>query len=163
MKDVLGRSWQMGTIQLDAQMPARFGLAFAGEDNHEHTPYVIHRALLGSLERFIGILIEHFGGDFPLWLAPEQVRVLTVSDRFAADAESLADDLRVHGFRASVDEREETLGRKIRDAELAKIPYVVVWGERESLDALAVRRRGGEQATVGWEALLSELQAAAKL
>ena len=163
MKDVLGRSWQMGTIQLDAQMPARFGLAFAGEDNHEHTPYVIHRALLGSLERFMGILIEHFGGDFPLWLAPEQVRVLTVSDRFAADAESLADDLRVHGFRASVDEREETLGRKIRDAELAKIPYVVVWGERESLDALAVRRRGGEQATVGWEALLSELQAAAKL
>jgi len=163
MKDVLGRSWQMGTIQLDAQMPARFGLAFAGEDNHEHTPYVIHRALLGSLERFMGILIEHFGGDFPLWLAPEQVRVLTVSDRFAADAESLADDLRVHGFRASVDEREETLGRKIRDAELAKIPYVVVWGERESLDALAVRRRGREQATVGWEALLSELQAAAKL
>ena len=112
MKDVLGRSWQMGTIQLDAQMPARFGLAFAGEDNHEHTPYVIHRALLGSLERFMGILIEHFGGDFPLWLAPEQVRVLTVSDHFAADAESLADDLRVHGFRASVDEREETLGRK---------------------------------------------------
>jgi threonyl-tRNA synthetase len=163
MKDVLGRSWQMGTIQLDAQMPARFGLAFAGDDNHEHTPYVIHRALLGSLERFIGILIEHFGGDFPLWLAPEQVRVLTVSDRFAADAESLADDLRVHGFRASVDEREETLGRKIRDAELAKIPYVVVWGERESLDALALRRRGGGQSTVGWEALLSELQAAAKL
>jgi threonyl-tRNA synthetase len=163
MKDVLGRSWQMGTIQLDAQMPARFGLTFAGDDNHEHTPYVIHRALLGSLERFMGILIEHFGGDFPLWLAPEQVRVLTVSDRFAANAESLADDLRVHGFRASVDEREETLGRKIRDAELAKIPYVVVWGERESLDALALRRRGGEQTTVGWEALLSELQAAAKL
>jgi threonyl-tRNA synthetase len=163
MKDVLGRSWQMGTIQLDAQMPARFGLAFAGEDNREHTPYVIHRALLGSLERFMGILIEHFGGDFPLWLAPEQVRVLAISERFAADAESLADDLRVHGFRASVDEREETLGRKIRDAELAKIPYVVVWGERESLDALALRRRGGEQTTVGWEALLSELQAAARL
>src|SRR4029079_1354399 len=178
MKDVLGRSWQMGTIQLDAQMPARFGLAFAGEDNREHTPYVIHRALLGSLERFMGILIEHFGGDFPLWLAPEEVRVLAISERCGADAESLADDLRVHGFRASVDEREETLGRKIRDAELAKIPYVVVWGERaeleripyvvvwgerESLDALALRRRGGEQATVGWEALLSELQAAAKL
>ena len=163
MKDVLGRSWQMGTIQLDAQMPARFGLAFAGEDNREHTPYVIHRALLGSLERFMGILIEHFGGDFPLWLAPEQVRVLAISERFATDAESLADELRVHGFRASVDEREETLGRKIRDAELAKIPYVVVWGERESLDALALRRRGGEQTTVGWEALLSELQAAAKL
>jgi threonyl-tRNA synthetase len=144
-------------------MPARFGLTFAGEDNHEHTPYVIHRALLGSLERFMGILIEHFGGDFPLWLAPEQVRVLPVSDRFRADAESLADDLRVHGFRASVDERGETLGRRIRDAELLKVPYVVVWGERESLDSLAVRRRGGDQVTASWEALLSELQATAKV
>ncbi len=163
MKDVLGRSWQMGTIQLDAQMPRRFGLAYAGEDNREHTPYVIHRALLGSLERFMGILIEHFAGDFPPWLAPEQVRVLPVADTHRADAESLADDLRVHGFRASVDEREETLGRRIRDAELFKIPYVVVWGERESLDALALRRRGGEQVTVSWEALLSELQSAAKV
>jgi threonyl-tRNA synthetase len=163
MKDVLGRSWQMGTIQLDAQMPRRFGLAYAGEDNREHTPYVIHRALLGSLERFMGILIEHFAGNFPPWLAPEQVRVLPVADTHRADAESLADDLRVHGFRASVDEREETLGRRIRDAELFKIPYVVVWGERESLDALALRRRGGEQVTVSWEALLSELQSAAKV
>jgi threonyl-tRNA synthetase len=163
MQDVLGRSWQMGTIQLDAQMPRRFGLAYAGEDNREHTPYVIHRALLGSLERFMGILIEHFAGDFPPWLAPEQVRVLPVADAHRADAESLADDLRVHGFRASVDEREETLGRRIRDAELYKIPYVVVWGERESLDALALRRRGGEQVTVSWDALLSELQSAAKV
>ena len=163
MKDVLGRSWQMGTIQLDAQMPQRFGLDYAGDDNREHTPYVIHRALLGSLERFIGILIEHFAGDFPAWLAPEQVRVLPVSDRFRAEAESLADDLRVHGFRASVDEREETLGRRIRDAELLKVPYLVVWGERESLDSLAVRRRGGEQLTLSWEALLGELQAAAKV
>jgi threonyl-tRNA synthetase len=163
MKDVLGRSWQMGTIQLDAQMPRRFGLAYAGEDNREHTPYVIHRALLGSLERFMGILIEHFAGDFPPWLAPEQVRVLPVADAHRADAESLADDLRVHGFRAWVDERDETLGRRIRDAELFKIPYVVVWGERESLDSLALRRRGGEQVTVTWEALLSELQSAAKV
>ena len=163
MDDSLGRSWQLGTVQLDLQMPKRFGLTYQGDDNAEHTPAMIHRALLGSLERFVGIYLEHTSGDLPLVLAPEQVRVLTVSDRFAAEAESLADDLRVHGFRASVDEREETLGRKIRDAELAKIPYVVVWGERESLDALAVRRRGGEQTTVGWEALLSELQAAAKL
>jgi threonyl-tRNA synthetase len=163
MKDVLGRSWQMGTIQLDAQMPRRFGLDFAGEDNQEHAPYVIHRALLGSLERFIGILIEHFGGDFPVWLAPEQVRVLPVSDRFRAEAESLADGLRGHGFRASVDEREETLGRRIRDAELLKVPFVVVWGERESLESLAVRKHGGEQITVSWDALLGELQAAAKV
>jgi threonyl-tRNA synthetase len=163
MDDSLGRSWQLGTVQLDLQMPKRFGLTYQGDDNAEHTPAMIHRALLGSLERFVGIYLEHTGGDLPLVLAPEQVRVLAISERFAADAESLADDLRVHGFRASVDEREETLGRKIRDAELAKIPYVVVWGERESLDALAIRRRGGEQTTVGWETLLSELQAAAKL
>jgi threonyl-tRNA synthetase len=161
--DSLGRSWQLGTVQLDLQMPQRFGLAYQGDDNAEHTPAMIHRALLGSLERFIGAYLEHTGGDLPLFLAPEQVRVLPVSEQFAADAESLADDLRVHGFRASVDEREETLGRRIRDAELAKIPYVVVWGERESLDRLAVRRRGGDQITAGWEALLSELQAAAKL
>ncbi len=163
MNDSLGRSWQIGTVQLDLQMPKRFGLTYQGDDNAEHTPAMIHRALLGSLERFVGIYLEHTGGDLPLVLAPEQVRVLAISERFTANAESLADDLRVHGFRASVDEREETLGRKIRDAELAKIPYVVVWGERESLDALAVRRRGGEQSTVGWETLLSELQAAAKL
>ena len=163
MDDALGRSWQLGTIQLDFQMPQRFRLAYAGEDNVEHTPVMIHRALLGSLERFVGILLEHTGGELPLFLAPEQVRVLPVSDNHRAEAESLADDLRVHGFRASVDEREETLGRRIRDAELAKIPYVAVWGERESLDSLAVRRRGGEQATVSWEALLGELQSAAKV
>jgi len=163
MDDALGRSWQLGTIQLDFQMPQRFQLTYAGEDNVEHTPVMIHRALLGSLERFVGILLEHTGGDLPLFLAPEQLRILPVADAFRADAESLADDLRVHGFRASVDEREETLGRRIRDAELAKIPYVVVWGERESLDSLAVRRRGGEQTTMSWAGLLGELQSAAKV
>jgi threonyl-tRNA synthetase len=163
MSDSLGRSWQISTIQLDFQMPARFGLSYQGDDNAEHTPVMIHRALLGSLERFIGIYLEHTGGDLPVWLAPEQVRVLPVSDPYRADAESLADDLRVHGFRASVDEREETLGRRIRDAELFKIPFVVVWGERESLESLALRRRGGEQVVVSWETLLSELQSAAKV
>jgi threonyl-tRNA synthetase len=163
MDDSLGRSWQISTIQLDFQMPGRFGLTYQGDDNAEHTPVMIHRALLGAFERFIGIYLEHTGGELPLFLAPEQVRVLPVSDNYRAEAESLADDLRVHGFRASVDEREETLGRRIRDAELAKIPFVVVWGERESLEALAVRRRGGEQATIGWEALLGELQSAAKV
>jgi len=163
MDDSLGRSWQLGTVQLDLQMPMRFGLTYQGDDNAEHTPAMIHRALLGSLERFIGIYLEHTGGDLPLVLAPEQVRVLPVADMHRADAESLADDLRVHGFRAWVDERDETLGRRIRDAELFKIPYVVVWGERESLESLALRRRGGEQVTVSWEALLSELQSAAKV
>jgi threonyl-tRNA synthetase len=163
MADSLGRSWQISTIQLDFQMPARFGLTYQGDDNAEHTPVMIHRALLGSLERFVGIYLEHTGGELPLFLAPEQVRVLPVSEAHRADAESLADDLRVHGFRAGVDERDETLGRRIRDAELFKIPYVVVWGERESLESLALRRRGGEQVTVSWEALLSELQSAAKV
>jgi threonyl-tRNA synthetase len=163
MNDSLGRSWQLSTIQLDFQMPARFGLTYQGEDNAEHTPVMIHRALLGSLERFVGIYLEHAGGDLPVFLAPEQVRVLPVSDAYRAEAESLADDLRVHGFRSSVDERDETLGRRIRDAELLKVPYVVVWGERESLESLALRRRGGEQVTVSWEALLSELQATAKV
>jgi threonyl-tRNA synthetase len=163
MSDSLGRSWQISTIQLDFQMPARFDLSYQGDDNAEHTPVMIHRALLGSLERFIGIYLEHTGGDLPLWLAPEQVRVLPVAEAHRADAESLADDLRVHGFRAWVDEREETLGRRIRDAELFKIPFVVVWGERESLESLALRRRGGEQVAVSWEALLGELQSAAKV
>ena len=113
MTDALGRSWQMGTIQLDSQMPQRFGLAYAGEDNREHTPYVIHRALLGSLERFIGILIEHYGGDFPVWLAPEQVRVLPVAEAHATDAESFADELRAAGYRAEVAEPDETLGKRI--------------------------------------------------
>ena len=161
MTDVLGRSWQMGTIQLDAQMPARFGLTYAGEDNREHVPYVIHRALLGSLERFIGILIEHYGGDFPFWLAPEQIRILPVAAGHATEAESLADELRAAGYRATVAEPDETLGKRIRAAEIEKVPFVIVWGDRESRDALAVRRRHGEQQTVSLDGLLDELAAAA--
>ena len=161
MTDVLGRSWQMGTIQLDAQMPARFGLAYAGEDNREHVPYVIHRALLGSLERFIGILIEHYGGDFPFWLAPEQIRILPVAAAHATEAESLADELRAAGYRAAVAEPDETLGRRIRAAEVEKVPCVIVWGDRESRDALAVRRRHGEQQTLSLEGLVDELAAVA--
>jgi threonyl-tRNA synthetase len=124
---------------------------------------MIHRALFGSLERFIGIYLEHTGGDLPLFLAPEQVRVLPVAEAYAQDAESLAGELREHGFRADVDVREETLGKRIREAELQKVPYVVVWGERESRDSLAVRRRGGEQSSVSLAALLDELEGAAKV
>jgi threonyl-tRNA synthetase len=163
MSDSLGRSWQLGTIQLDRQMPARFGLTYVGADNTEHPVFVIHRALFGSLERFIGIYLEHTGGDLPLFLAPEQVRVLPVAEAYAQDAESLAGELREHGFRADVDVREETLGKRIREAELQKVPYVVVWGERESRDSLAVRRRGGEQSSVSLAALLDELEGAAKV
>src|SRR4029079_386635 len=132
MTDVLGRSWQMATIQLDSQMPKQFGLTYVGADNVEHTPYVVHRALLGSLERFIGILIEHFGGDLPLWLAPVQVRVLPVSDQHVEAARTIVDGLCDAGFRVELDDRDESVGKKIRDAELQKVPRVVVYGERES-------------------------------
>jgi threonyl-tRNA synthetase len=157
MTDVLGRSWQMATIQLDSQMPKQFGLTYMGADNQEHTPYVLHRALLGSLERFIGILIEHYAGDFPLWLAPVQVRVLPVGEAHRSDASELAGKLKDAGIRVEVDERDETIGRRIRDAELEKIPRVVVYGDRESADALAVRERGGEQVTKSLDELLAEL------
>jgi threonyl-tRNA synthetase len=163
MTDVLGRSWQMGTIQLDSQMPQRFGLAYTSPENVEEVPYVIHRALLGSMERFIGILIEHFGGDFPVWLAPEQARIVPVKDEHAPEAHALAGELRARGARVGVDDRPETLGKRIRDAELEKVPYVVVWGERESRDALAVRRRHGEQSTESLDALAAELLEAASI
>jgi threonyl-tRNA synthetase len=142
-------------------MPARFGLTYMGSDNAEHTPYVIHRALLGSLERFMGILIEHYGGAFPVWLAPVQVRVLPVGEEHRDQASRLEERLAAEGFRVDVDARDETLGRRIRDAELEKLPYVVVWGDRESDDALAVRTRGGEQSTKSVEELVADLRAAA--
>jgi threonyl-tRNA synthetase len=145
MTDVLGRSWQMGTIQLDYQMPAQFGLTYMGADNREHTPVVIHRALLGSLERFIGILIEHYGGAFPFWLAPVQVRIIPVGEGHRAAVHALAS--RLGGLRVEVDERDETVGKRIRDSEVEKIPVVIVYGDKESDDALAVRERGGEQST----------------
>jgi threonyl-tRNA synthetase len=145
MRDVLGRSWQMGTIQLDAIMPQRFGLTYMGADNREHTPYVVHRALLGSLERFIGVLIEHYGGAFPFWLAPVQVRVLPVGEAHLEGAESIAGRLRAHGFRVDIGEPTETIGKRIRATELEKIPFVVVYGDRESEESLAIRERGGGQ------------------
>jgi len=157
MTDSLGRSWQMGTVQLDALMPQRFGLTYMGADNQEHTPYVIHRASFGSLERFIGILIEHYAGDFPIWLAPVQVRILPVGEGHRGAAQEVAAQLKEAGARVEVDDRDETIGRRIRDAELEKIPRVVVYGDRESADALAVRVRGGEQLTKSLHDLVAEL------
>jgi threonyl-tRNA synthetase len=145
MTDVLGRSWQMGTIQLDAIMPQRFGLTYMGPDNREHTPYVIHRALLGSLERFIGILIEHYGGAFPFWLSPVQIRVLPVGEGHADGALAIVERLREAGYRVDVGEATETIGKRIRASELEKIPFTVVFGDRESEQSLAIRERGGEQ------------------
>ena len=157
MTDVLGRSWQMATIQLDAQMPKQFGLTYVGADNTEHTPYVVHRALLGSLERFIGILIEHYGGDFPAWLAPVQVRILAVGEAHREAAEALAARLKEAGVRVEVDDRDDTVGKKIRDAELEKIPRVVVYGDRESPEALAVRERRGGQSTKSVDELIADI------
>ena len=159
MTDALGRSWQMGTIQLDYQMPMRFGLTYMGADNEEHHPVVIHRALLGSLERFIGILVEHYGGAFPLWLAPVQVRLLPVGEGHRDDARAVASELQAAGLRVEVDARDETVGKRIRDAEVEKVPYVVVYGDRESRDSLAIRERGGVQSTKSLDELRDELLA----
>jgi threonyl-tRNA synthetase len=126
-------------------MPARFELTYMGEDNREHTPVVIHRALFGSFERFIGILIEHYAGAFPFWLAPVQVRVIPVSDGFGDPAREIARALDDAGFRVEVDHRSETVGKRIRDAELEKIPKVIVYGDKESPESLSIRDRGGEQ------------------
>jgi threonyl-tRNA synthetase len=160
-EDALGRRWQMGTIQLDSQMPSRFGLTYVGPDNHEHPLYVIHRALYGSFERFIGILIEHYGGAFPEWLAPVQVRLIPVGEDHRVAVHGLQEKL--EGLRVEVDERDETVGKRIRDAELEKIPYVVVYGDKESDEALAVRKRGGEQSTLSLEALRAEISEVATL
>jgi threonyl-tRNA synthetase len=157
MDDALGRKWQMGTIQLDSQMPSRFGLTYMGPDNTEHELYVVHRALYGSFERFIGILIEHYAGAFPFWLAPVQVRVLPVGEAHLEAAEALAVRLRDAGFRAETAEPTETIGKRIRAAELEKIPVTVVYGDRESDESLSIRERGGEQSTLSLENLLARL------
>jgi threonyl-tRNA synthetase len=154
LEDSLGRSWQCGTIQLDFQMPARFGLTYVGPDNAEHTPIVVHRTLMGSLERFIGILIEHYGGALPFWLAPVQVQVIPVGRDHVEAARSLVAQI---PYRVEVDDSDETVGKRIRNAEVEKIPYVIVYGDKESDAALAVRERGGEQSTKSLDELLAEL------
>ena len=146
--DALGRSWQCGTCQLDFFMPERFGLTYTGADNAEHTPVMIHRALLGSMERFAGILIEHYGGRFPLWLAPVQALILPVADRHNPRAAEVADELRARGFRLRTDERTESVGRKIRDAELSKAPYMLVVGDKEA-DAGTVSVRHHDEGDLG--------------
>ena len=142
IKDALGRPWQLGTIQFDFNMPERFQMTYVGEDGKEHQPYMVHRALLGSLERFFGILIEHYGGAFPLWLAPEQVRVLPITDLQEAYARDIVAQLRAAGYRADVDAKSEKIGAKIRRAQVEKVPYMFVVGAREMADAkVAVRSR----------------------
>ncbi len=138
----MGRKWQCGTIQLDYMMPQRFDLKYVGADNAEHRPVVIHRAIFGSIERFIAILIEHFAGAFPLWLSPVQAVVLPIADRHLDYAKEVARVLQEAGLRAEVDDRQEKVNYKIREAQLQKIPYMLVVGDREAAErAVAVRSR----------------------
>ncbi|HHI75788.1 MAG TPA: threonine--tRNA ligase, partial [Gammaproteobacteria bacterium] len=145
LKDCLGRVWQLGTIQLDFSMPERLGAHYVAEDNTKKTPVMLHRAILGSLERFIGILIEHYAGALPLWLAPVQAVVMNITDRQAAFAQEVADFLKDRGFRVETDLRNEKIGFKIREHTLQKVPYLLVVGDREVEDrSVAVRTRDGK-------------------
>ncbi|HKN95304.1 MAG TPA: threonine--tRNA ligase [Thermoleophilaceae bacterium] len=155
MTDSIGRSWQLGTVQLDYQMPARFGLEYTGADNAEHQPVMIHRALLGSFERFIGILIEHYAGEFPLWLAPVQALILPIADRHEEYAHKVAAQL--EGLRVHVDDRTESVGKKIREGELRKVPYMLVVGDNEAEAAqVSVRRhREGDLGAMGVDQFLA--------
>ncbi len=159
MKDSIGRSWQLGTVQLDYSMPERFELAYTGADNAEHPPVMIHRALLGSFERFIGILIEHYAGELPLWLAPVQAIVLSVSERFNEYGAAVHAALRERGLRVELDDRGESIGRKIRDAELRKVPFMLVVGEREAGEGtVSVREhRAGDTGAVTLDELAQRL------
>src|SRR3954452_4166611 len=144
MTDSIGRSWQLGTVQLDYYMPEQFELVYTGADNAEHRPVMIHRALMGAFERFIGILIEHYAGEFPLWLAPVQAIVLPISDRHVSYAGEVAGRLSEAGLRAELDERSESVGRKIRDAELRKVPFMLIVGDAEQQEGLVAVRRHGQ-------------------
>jgi threonyl-tRNA synthetase len=159
MTDSIGRSWQLGTVQLDYSFPERFDLVYTGADDAEHRPVMIHRALLGSFERFIGILIEHYAGEFPLWLAPVQAVILPISDRHAEAGRAALATLQAAGLRAELDDRGESVGRKIRDAELRKVPNMLVIGDREAQDAtVSVRERhGGDRGSEPVGALAARL------
>ncbi|HXS43956.1 MAG TPA: threonine--tRNA ligase [Solirubrobacteraceae bacterium] len=163
MTDTIGRSWQLGTVQLDYVMPERFGLEYTGADNAEHRPVMIHRATMGSFERFIGIIVEHYAGELPLWLAPVQAIVLPIADRHVPAAEAATARLHASGLRAEVDARTESVGRKIRDAELRKVPYMLVLGDREAEEGtVSVRRhREGDQGAEPVDVLAERLAAEA--
>lgn len=146
IKDSLGRTWQCGTIQLDMQMPERFDMHYIGEDGEKHRPVMLHRAGFGSIERFIGILIEHYAGKFPAWLAPVQVQLIPVTERHLAYAQQVRDELKAAGIRVQIDERNEKLGYKIRGAQLQKVPYMLILGDKEmEAGTVSVRRRDGEE------------------
>jgi len=155
--DAIGRPWQLGTVQLDYALPERFQLEYIGDDGKEHRPVMIHRAILGSLERFIGIIIEHFAGAFPFWLAPVQAIVLPLSEKFVDYADEVARKIGAAGIRVETDRSNEKLGAKIRSAQLRKIPFMLVVGEKEaSTGTVNLRRRSGDQASHAIEEVIEE-------
>jgi threonyl-tRNA synthetase len=146
IKDALGRMWQCTTIQFDFNLPGRFDMAYVGEDGQEHRPYVVHRALLGSLERFFGILVEHYAGAFPVWLMPVQVKLIPIADRHNDYAVRVLDELRRAGIRAEADLSTDRMNAKIRNAQIEKIPYMLVIGDREvEADQVNLRQRDGKK------------------
>jgi len=145
VKDALGRQWQLGTIQVDYNLPERFDLNYKGSDNEMHRPVMIHRAPFGSMERFVAILLEHTGGNFPLWLMPEQAIVISISEKYEKYAEKVLNLLEIDEIRALADNRNETVGKKIREAEMQKFPFMIIVGEQEEKDnTITVRQHGGE-------------------
>lgn len=145
VRDALKREWQLGTIQVDYNLPERFDLEYTGSDNQKHRPIMIHRAPFGSMERFIGVLIEHCGGNFPLWLAPDQAIILPISEKNHDYADRVLELLKNYDICGPIDKRAETTGKKIREAEMSKIPYIIVIGkEEENAGVVSVRRHGGE-------------------
>ena len=146
VKDALGREWQLGTIQVDYNLPERFELEYTGADNQKHRPVMIHRAPFGSMERFVAILIEHCKGNFPLWLSPEQIIILPISEKYHDYANKILKLLKNYDICGHIDERSEKTGKKIRDAEISKIPYMIIIGEREEeSNTISIRRHGGKE------------------
>jgi threonyl-tRNA synthetase len=162
VKDVLGREWQLGTVQVDYNLPERFDLGYVGADNQLHRPVMIHRAPFGSMERFCGVLIEHFAGAFPVWLSPVQVKVLPIAERHQAYAEELATLLRGEGVRVEADSRNEKIGLKIREAQIQKVPYMLVVGDKEvEAGTVSMRtRKQGDQGSVPREEFVKRIREA---
>ncbi|MFO0505330.1 MAG: threonine--tRNA ligase, partial [Chryseotalea sp.] len=160
VKDALGRSWQLGTIQVDYNLPQRFELEYVGSDNQRHRPVMIHRAPFGSLERFVAVLIEHCAGNFPLWLAPDQIAVLPISEKFNEYARSAFEKLKAADIRGIFDDRDEKIGRKIRDAEVKKVPYMLIVGEKEAAEnKVAIRKHGqGDQGAMALDTFIESFR-----
>ena len=160
LQDSIGRTWQCGTIQLDMQLPEKFNCEYTGEDGQKHRPVMIHRVVYGSIERFIGILIEHFAGSFPVWMAPNQVRVMPITDKQQAYAKEVNDKLFELGYRTQLDDRNEKIGKKIREAQVQKVPFMLIIGEKEAESGtVAVRQRhGGDLGAMTLDDFIARMQ-----